>query len=144
MNANISGINNLSFYLYKKKFRKDCLENYHKKGVTSDTYFWYLPTYTMYAKILASVCDHVHQFYGGCHILTILYRDLTSKDTKYELSGIVSIASSFLSKSSIPEHRMGFLRLLAVYVNRYILIFLIKDNWNRLWQISLHFLPCEL
>lgn len=71
----------------------------------------------MYVKLLASVRDHVHQFYGGCHILTILCRDLTFKDTKYELSGIVSIASSFLSKSSIPEHTMGFLRLLAVKFN---------------------------
>ena len=28
--------------------------------------FWYLPMYIMYAKILAHMHDHIHQFYENC------------------------------------------------------------------------------
>ena len=33
--------------------------------------FWYLPTYVMYAKILAHIYDHVQQFYSNCWTLYV-------------------------------------------------------------------------
>ena len=33
--------------------------------------FWYLPTYVMYAKILAHICDHEQQFYSNCWTLYV-------------------------------------------------------------------------
>ena len=56
----------------------------------------------------------------------LVYKDLTSKDTKYELSGIFSILMTFSKKSLV--YKMVFVELLAEGDNLHTLKYLICDS----------------
>ena len=61
-------------------------------------FFWYLPTYVTYAKILAHVRDQVRRFYSNCQSLKGVNVCYNFVEKKENLSGIFSHISEETGK----------------------------------------------
>ena len=121
--------------------------------------FWYLPTYVMYAKILAHIYDHVQQFYSNCW--TLYVSSLSEKTVKtlwhYEDHWYIFKKEEDLEETPAAPHVKALcFRVKSIYCYKLLSVrevgrkttigyILYSKKWKFMKQyVMLHYIKCFL